>query len=112
MFIVLAFMFVGIVTGYLCRNRKIRFENRFILTLIWVLLFLLGLEVGRNDNVVRKFASLGLEAAVIALAATLGSILTAKLLWKPLQAPPKGGLKYFFKKNANRKSHLRDLGSL
>ena len=81
MFIVLAFMFVGIVAGYLFRNRKIRFQNGLILTLIWVLLFLLGLEVGMNDNVVNKFASIGLEAAVIALAATLGSVVAAKLLW-------------------------------
>jgi len=81
MFIVLAFMFVGIVAGYLFRSRKIRFQNGVILTLIWVLLFLLGLEAGMNDNVVRKFDSIGLEAAVIAVAATLGSVVAAKLLW-------------------------------
>jgi uncharacterized membrane protein YbjE (DUF340 family) len=90
MFIVLAFMFVGILTGYLFRNRKMQFQNRLILTLIWVLLFLLGLEVGMNDNVVRKFASLGLEAAVIAVAATLGSVVAAKLLWGRTPKSPKG----------------------
>ena len=81
MFIVLAFMFVGIVVGYLFRKRKISFLNGLILTLIWLLLFLLGLEVGMNDNVVNKFASIGLEAAVIAVAATLGSVVAAKILW-------------------------------
>jgi uncharacterized membrane protein YbjE (DUF340 family) len=81
MFIVLTFLFVGIVAGYLFRSRKVRFQNGLILTLIWVLLFLLGLEVGMNDNVVRKFGSIGLEAAVIAVAATLGSVIAAKLLW-------------------------------
>jgi len=81
MFIVLAFMFVGILTGYLFKSHKIRFQNGVILTLIWVLLFLLGLQVGMNDNVVNKFASLGLEAAVIAVAATFGSVVAAKLLW-------------------------------
>jgi len=90
MFIVLAFMFVGIVTGYLFRSRKIRFQNGVILTLIWVLLFLLGLEVGLNDNVVKKFASLGLEAAIIAAAATFGSVLAAKLLWGKTTKSPKG----------------------
>ena len=78
-------MFVGIVGGYLFRSRKIPFQNGLILTLIWVLLFLLGLEVGMNDNVVRKFASLGLEAAVIAIAATLGSVFAAKLLWRSIK---------------------------
>ena len=88
MFIVLACMFAGIVAGYLLRNRKIRFQNGLILTFIWVLLFLLGLEVGMNDNVVRKFASLGFEAAVIAIAATFGSIVAAKLLWGRIPKSP------------------------
>ena len=81
MFNVLLFMFAGIVSGYLFRRRKIRYINRLILTLIWALLFLLGVEVGMNDTVVRKFAVLGLEAAVVAIAATLGSVISAKLLW-------------------------------
>jgi len=92
MFIVLAFMFVGIVVGYLFRKRKISFLNGLILTLIWLLLFLLGLEVGMNDNVVRKFASLGLEAAIIAVAATLGSVLAAKLLVGKTPKFPKGDI--------------------
>jgi len=81
MFNVLLFMFAGIATGYLFRKQKFRFVNGLILTLIWVLLFLLGVEVGMNDTVVRKFAVLGLEAAVVAIAATLGSMIAAKLLW-------------------------------
>lgn len=90
MYIVLLFMFAGIVAGYLFRKKKLRFMNGLILTLIWVLLFLLGLEVGMNDTVVRKFASLGLEAAVIAVAATLGSVIGAKLLWGRTPKSPKG----------------------
>lgn len=74
-------MFAGIVVGYLFRKRKIHFLNGLILTLIWALLFLLGLEVGMNESVVRQFASLGLEAAVIALAGVLGSVVAAKILW-------------------------------
>ena len=85
MYIVLLFMFAGIISGYLFRKRKFRFMNGLILTLIWALLFLLGIEVGMNETVVRKFASLGLEAAVIAVAATLGSVVGAKLLWKSLK---------------------------
>ena len=80
MFIVLLFMFGGIVSGYLFRKRIIRIVNALILTLIWALLFLLGVEVGMNETVVRKFAVLGLEASVIAVAATLGSVIAAKFL--------------------------------
>lgn len=83
MFTVLLFMFTGIVSGYLFRKRKIRIVNGLILTLIRALLFLLGVEVGVNDAVTGKFASLGFEAAVVAVAATLGSVIAAKLLWIP-----------------------------
>ena len=90
MFIVLLFMFAGIVTGYLLRKWKFTFVNRVILTLIWLLLFLLGVEVGVNENVVRNFANLGFEAMLIAVFATLGSITGAWLLWRTTPKSPKG----------------------
>ncbi|HEY5592616.1 MAG TPA: LysO family transporter [Paludibacter sp.] len=81
MFIVITCMLLGIAVGYLFRNRKIRFIHRIILTLIWLLLFLLGLEVGSNENVVRQFGTLGFEAFLLATAGTLGSVVFAWLLW-------------------------------
>ena len=89
MFIVLLFMFAGIITGYLFRKWKIQLINGIILTLIWLLLFLLGVEVGVNDNVVKNFANLGFEAMLIAVFATLGSIIGAWLLWKITPKTPK-----------------------
>ena len=82
MFIVLSTMLAGILVGYLLRNKKIRFFQGLIITLIWLLLFLLGLEIGANEQVVSQFGKLGLEAFIIAAAGTLGSVLAAKLLWK------------------------------
>jgi len=81
MFIVITCMLLGIAVGYLFRNRKIRFIHRIILTLIWLLLFLLGLEVGSNENVIRQFGTLGFEAFLLATAGTLGSVVFAWLLW-------------------------------
>jgi len=81
MFIVITCMLLGIAVGYLFRNRKIRFIHRIILTLIWLLLFLLGLEVGSNENVIRQFGTLGFEAFLLAAAGTLGSVVFAWLLW-------------------------------
>lgn len=86
MFIVIGFMLVGILVGYLLRSKKIRFIQGLIIALIWVLLFLLGLEIGSNKNVIAQFGKLGLEAFLIATAGTLGSVVLAKWLWKK---PPK-----------------------
>ena len=81
MFIVLACMLAGIAVGFALRSRKIHFIHGFILTLIWVLLFLLGLEVGANETIVRQFPKLGFQAFLLASGGTLGSVVAAKLLW-------------------------------
>ena len=81
MFIVIACMITGIVTGYLFRHHKVRFIHKLILTLIWLLLFLLGYEVGTNETVIHQFGSLGFEAFLLAFAGTLGSVVFAGLLW-------------------------------
>ena len=83
MFVILIFMFSGILAGYLLRKIRIGFINGVILTLIWLLLFLLGMEVGFNDQVIRKFGTLGIEAVIIAALATLGSIAGAGILLRP-----------------------------
>jgi uncharacterized membrane protein YbjE (DUF340 family) len=81
MFVVIACMLAGIAFGYIVRRWKIRFIHGLILTLIWLLLFLLGLEVGANETVVRQFGKLGFEALVLAMGGTFGSAIAAWLLW-------------------------------
>lgn len=85
MFIVLSFMLTGIVVGYLLRRNKINFIHGLIITLIWLLLFLLGLEIGSNKDIVSQFGKLGLQAFLIATAGTLGSVIAAKFLWKYIE---------------------------
>ena len=88
MFIVIACMLAGIVAGYLFRKWKLRFIHRVILVLIWLLLFLLGLEVGTNDQVINQFGNLGFEAFLLAFAGTLGSVLFAGILWLTVRTKP------------------------
>ena len=83
MFIVILFMMAGILTGFIFRKKKFRFINAIILTLIWLLLFLLGVEVGFNEQVITQFPKLGFEALLIATFATLGSIIGARILMPP-----------------------------
>ena len=88
MCIVIAFMMGGIGVGYLLRQHKLRFIHRIILMLIWLLLFLLGLEVGANKTVIQQFGNLGFEAFLLAFAGTLGSIVFAGLLWRLVRTKP------------------------
>lgn len=82
MYTVLLFIVGGIATGFLFRKKKISVINHLITALIWLLLFVLGIEVGLNDHVVKQFHLLGLEAFLIALFATTGSVIGAWLLWR------------------------------
>lgn len=75
-------MFCGIGTGYLLRNKKLGAIGRIITALIWLLLFLLGIEVGANPRIIQGLQTLGLEALLLSLGGCAGSVLLAWALWK------------------------------
>ena len=80
-FVIIGLMVSGVAVGYLMRNRKLSFVHRIITLLIWILLFLLGTEVGGNKMILEGLHTIGLEALVITLAAVAGSVLGAWGLW-------------------------------
>lgn len=75
-------MLCGIGTGYLLRNKKMSFLGRIITALIWVLLLLLGIEVGSNPRIIGGIQTLGLEAVILTIGGSAGSVLFAWALWK------------------------------
>ena len=81
MFTVIGLMLCGILVGYLARKRELSGIGRLITSLIWILLFLLGVEVGSNQQIIESLGTLGLEAMAITFAAILGSCLAAWGLW-------------------------------
>lgn len=93
MFIVILFIFLGILSGVLYRKLSTgarisltdvaaRWQGRIVTWLIWLLLFLLGIEVGSNEMIVRSLPTLGIEALLLSSAATLGCCVLAWMLWR------------------------------
>lgn len=82
MFTVIGIMFIGIGWGYLFRRQPIAWISKAITALIWLLLFLLGIEVGNNEQIIRSLPTLGVEAFTIAIVCVLGSCIAAWGLWK------------------------------
>lgn len=93
MFIVILFIFLGILSGVFCRKLSKgahisltdvaeRWQGRIVTWLIWLLLFLLGIEVGSNEMIVRSLPTLGVEALLLSTAATLGCCVLAWALWR------------------------------
>ena len=87
MFKVILFMLAGWAAGYLGRKIKLKdgLENRLFLVLTYLLLFFLVWEVGGKEQTLKALPSLGLKSLLIALVATLGSILGAFALWKSIK---------------------------
>lgn len=82
MFVVILVMMSGILAGRLLRRRRLDFLPRVVMFFIWVLLFLLGVEVGSNPKIIESLSAIGIEAVVIAFAGTLGSVVLACILWR------------------------------
>ena len=84
MLILFAVLFGGILTGRLLRRRPLRALGSDITFIIWLLLFLLGTEVGGNEEVLRSLATHGVQALVLCTGALAGSIACAWLLWRSI----------------------------
>lgn len=90
MFTVLAIMLAGILAGYGLRNRSfIRLTGKAISVMICVLLFLLGVAVGADRQIVDRLSDLGGQAAILSLGATAGSVAAAWGLYRLIRR--KGG---------------------
>ena len=74
-------MLVGIAVGYLMRKCSSRWVSPALTVLIWLLLFFLGVEVGANRHVLNGIKDLGIDALVMAVGASGGSIALAWALW-------------------------------
>jgi uncharacterized membrane protein YbjE (DUF340 family) len=74
----------GIVLGLLLVNKPVfhRFNNQLLNWSIYLLLFLLGISVGTNQEIVRNLYKIGYEAITIALASIAGSVLVSAFLYK------------------------------
>lgn len=81
MFTVIGFMITGIVCGILLRRQELRYISKIVTLLIWLLLFILGIEVGHNREVMQSLPTLGLEGFFIATTCLTGSCIAAWGLW-------------------------------
>ena len=77
MFTIIGLMLTGMLLGFLLRKQKLSGIHKVITVLIWLLLFLLGIDVGGNQKIINGLHTIGLEAIVITLAAVLGSLAAA-----------------------------------
>jgi uncharacterized membrane protein YbjE (DUF340 family) len=88
---VVAIMLSGMAVGFLLRNRQLKVVPHAVTALIWALLFLLGVEVGSNPQVINGITSLGLEALWLSVTGMAGTLLFSWALWRWVSRHRKGG---------------------
>ena len=76
MFTVVIIMAAGMLAGYLLRKHKklISLSEKLVMWAIYLLLFLLGVAIGLNDQILERFADFGLLAMAITIGGVAGSI--------------------------------------
>lgn len=79
--LIISLMLAGVAIGYMVRRRNTSIIHRLITGLIWVLLFLLGTEVGSNQTIIEGLHTIGLEALLLTIAGVIGSSLASWGLW-------------------------------
>lgn len=84
MFTIIGLMLTGMLLGYLLRKRNLSGIHKVITVLIWLLLFILGIEVGGNEQIIKGLHTIGLEAVILTIGETLGSVIAAWALWRAL----------------------------
>ncbi|MST83959.1 LysO family transporter [Hallella mizrahii] len=78
---IMLMMVCGIIIGRTLRHRKLRWLSPLTTVLIWILLFLLGLEVGGDQTILHSISRLGKDALLLAAGGAVGSAVAANRLW-------------------------------
>lgn len=84
---IVCIMLGGVLAGFLLRKKKLGWVSQFIMIAIWILLFLLGIAVGHNEELLNNLDKIGWQALVLSIGAVLGSVLLAGVVYR-----------FFFKK--------------
>lgn len=82
MWLIILSMVAGLGIGWLLRKKTFRSINKVTMIFVWLLLFLLGVEVGNSNQIIESLPNLGGTALLITLGAILGSALMSLILFR------------------------------
>ena len=80
MFTVIIIMLCGVLAGRVAGMRCRPAVSRVVTVLIWILLFMLGVEVGADRRITGNVLTLGLDALAVAAGSVVG--LFSWVMWR------------------------------
>ena len=84
MFIVLIIMLGGMASGYLLRHQTglHRTVSQTIMPTVCILLFLMGISIGSQDQLIEHLSEFGKTALMLTIGAVAGSVICAWLVYR------------------------------
>jgi uncharacterized membrane protein YbjE (DUF340 family) len=82
--VILSFLIIGLLLGILLRRRKVllKYSAKISGWSVYLLLFLLGIEVGTNDTIMHNLGSLGAQAIILTIGGISGSIVLSFIVYR------------------------------
>ncbi|MCM1109313.1 MAG: lysine exporter LysO family protein [Clostridium sp.] len=74
--------------GYLLRRHPQAWVSLMLLVFVWLLLFIIGIEVGSNRQLIQSMGNLGFEAAVVTFVTTLCCGIATWMMWRWINVQP------------------------
>lgn len=102
MLVVLLILWGSVLMGYLLRRWPQPWVSRVLTLSIWLMLLIIGIEVGGNEVLVESLGQLGAEALLITVLTTLCCGVGALMLWRRVQPKERESLR-----KAERSTTLR-----
>ncbi len=86
MWVEVGIVVAGVPIGYALRNsaKAVNVANHALSGVIYALLFLIGLNLGNNDDLISRLADLGFQGIFIGIVCAIGSIFTTWLVFNIL----------------------------
>ncbi len=74
-------LFLGIMVGYIIRRKhlSIKIDSYLVISVV-ILLFLIGMNLGSNGEIIQNLLILGIQSFMLAIASILGSALMAYII--------------------------------
>lgn len=81
---VLIIMAAGIALGLISRDKRklVNINNKSTIWVIFLLLFFMGVSVGKNNDIMNNLDTIGLRGLQLAFVAVLGSVLLSWFVYK------------------------------
>ncbi len=80
---IIATMLTGILLGYFLKDKKFtQHTGKTISLTIFTMLFIMGLNIGSNKELIENLGEFGWQAAIISVSATCGSILASWIIFR------------------------------